>query len=44
MTSKARLPAYIATTEKNPNPFVWTATAKTIQAKLMLNHPSKSVH
>ena len=35
---------YIAATNRNPKPFVWTATAKTIQAKLRLNHPSESVH
>ena len=35
---------YIAATNRNPKPFVWTATAKTIQAKLTLNHPSESVH
>ena len=34
---------YIAVTNRNPKPFVWTATAKTIQAKLTLNHPSESV-
>ena len=32
---------YIAATNRNPTPFVWTATAKTIQAKLTLNHPSE---
>ena len=31
---------YIAATNRNPKPFVWKATAKTIQAKLTLNHPS----
>ena len=35
---------YIAATNSNPKPFVWTATAKIIQAKLTLNHPSHSVH
>jgi transposase len=35
---------YNAATNRNPKPFVWTATAKTIQAKLTLNHPSESVH
>ena len=30
---------YIAATNRNPKPFVWTATAKTIQAKLTLKHP-----
>ena len=35
---------YIAATNKNPKPFVWTATAKAIRAKLTLNHPSESVH
>jgi len=35
---------YIAATNRNPKPFVWTATTKTIQAKLTLNHPSESVH
>ena len=35
---------YIAATNSNPKPFVWTATAKIIQAKLTLNHPSGSVH
>ena len=35
---------YIAATNRNPKPFVWTATAKTIHAKLTLNHPSESVH
>ena len=35
---------YIAATNRNPKPFVWTATAKIIQAKLTLNHPSESVH
>ena len=35
---------YIAATNRNPKPFVWTATAKTIQAKLTLNHPSELVH
>src|ERR1700729_2940800 len=34
---------YIAAINRNPNPFVWTATAKTIQAKLTLNHPSQSL-
>ena len=33
---------YIAATNRNPKPFVWTATAKIIQAKLTLNHPSES--
>ena len=33
---------YIAAPNRNPKPFVWTATAKTIQAKLTLNHPSES--
>jgi hypothetical protein len=32
---------YIAATNRNPKPFVWTATAKTIQAKLTLNRPAK---
>ena len=32
---------YIAATNSNPKPFVWTATAKIIQAKLTLNHPSE---
>ena len=31
---------YIAATNRNPKPFVWTATAK-FQAKLTLNHPSE---
>ena len=35
---------YIAATNRNPKPFLWTATTKTIQAKLTLNHPSESVH
>jgi hypothetical protein len=35
---------YIAAANRNPKPFVWTATAKTIQPKLTLNHPSESVH
>jgi hypothetical protein len=35
---------YIAATNRNPKPFVWTATAKTIQASLTLNHPSDAVH
>ena len=35
---------YIAATNRNPKPLVWTATAKIIQAKLTLNHPSESVH
>ena len=35
---------YIAATNRNPKPFVWTATAKTIQAKLTLNHPSESLN
>ena len=35
---------YIAATNRHPKPFVCTATAKTIQAKLKLNHPSESVH
>jgi hypothetical protein len=30
---------YIAATNRNPKPFVWAAIAKTIQAKLTLNHP-----
>ena len=34
---------YIAATNRHPKPFVCTATAKTIQAKLKLNHPSESV-
>jgi transposase len=35
---------YIAMTNRNPKPFVWTATAKAITTKLALNHPSESVH
>ncbi len=35
---------YIAATNMDPKPFVWTATAKAISAKLALNHPSESVH
>jgi len=35
---------YIAATNRNPKPFVWTATAKTIQAKLRLDHLSESAH
>ena len=35
---------YIAATNKNPKPFVWTATAKAIRTKLALNHPFESVH
>ncbi len=35
---------YIAATNRNPKPFVWTATAKAIATKLALNHPSESVH
>jgi transposase len=35
---------YIAATNRNPKPFVWTATAKAIRTKLALNHPSESVH
>ena len=35
---------YIAAANRNPKPFVWTATAKTIKAKLALHHPSESVH
>ena len=35
---------YITATNRNPRPFVWTATAKAIRTKLALNHPSESVH
>jgi hypothetical protein len=37
---------YIAATNRNPKPFVWTgtATAKAIRTKLALNHPFESVH
>jgi transposase len=35
---------YITATNRNPKPFVWTATAETISNKLALNHPSESVH
>jgi transposase len=35
---------YIADTNNDPKPFVWTATAKTIKAKLGLNPLSESVH
>ena len=34
---------HIAATNRNPKPFVWTATAKAISTKLALNHPSESV-
>ena len=40
---ESAITCYIAAINRNPNPFVWTATAKTIQAKLTLNHPSESV-
>ena len=43
MTLESPITCYIAAINRNPNPFVWTATAKTIQAKLTLNHPSESV-
>ena len=35
---------YIAATNRDPKPFIWTATAKAITTKLALNHPSESVH
>ncbi|WP_413771037.1 hypothetical protein [Lichenihabitans sp. PAMC28606] len=35
---------YIAATNKDPKPFVWTATANAIKTKVALNHPSESVH
>ena len=44
MTSESAIIRYIAATNRNPKPFLWTATTKTIQAKLTLNHPSESVH
>ena len=34
----------IAATNRDPKPFVWTATAKAIRTKLAPNHPSESVH
>ena len=43
MTLESPITCYIAAINRNPNPFVWTATAKTIQAKLTLNHPSQSL-
>ena len=41
---EAAIARYIAATNKDPKPFVWTATAKAIKTKLALNHPSESVH
>ena len=41
MTSKSAITRYITATNEKPKPFVWKATAKTIQAKLTLNHPSR---
>ena len=35
---------YIATSNRTPKPFVWTATARAIRTKLGLHHPSESVH
>ena len=41
---KTAISRYIAATNRDPRPFVWTATAKAISTKLALNHPSESVH
>jgi transposase len=41
---EAAIARYIAATNRNPKPFVWTATANAIRTKLTLNHPSESVH
>ena len=35
---------YIAATNRDPKPLVWTATAKAIRTKLALNHLSESMH
>jgi hypothetical protein len=35
---------YIAASNRNPKPFVWTTTAKAIKTKLGLCHPSESAH
>ena len=41
---EAAITRYVAATNRNPKPFVWTATANAIRTKLALNHPSESVH
>ena len=41
---EAAITRYIAAVNRNPKPFVWTATAKAIRAKLAMNLPSESVH
>ena len=41
---EAAITRYIADMNRNPKPFVWTATAKAIRAKLAMNLPSESVH
>ena len=41
---EAAITRYIAATNKEPKPFVWTATAKAIRTRLALSHPSVSVH
>ena len=41
---EAAITRYVAATNRNPKPFVWTATAKAIRTKLGMNHPCESVH
>ncbi len=40
----ATIDRYIESANQEPKPFVWTATAPNIKAKLKMNHPSDSVH
>jgi hypothetical protein len=40
----ATIERYIESANGDPEPFVWTATAASIKAKLKLNHPSDSMH
>ena len=35
---------YVASANDDPKPFVWTASAATIMAKLRMDHSSKSQH
>ena len=40
----ATIDRYIESANDNPKPFVWTATAASIKAKLKLSYPSDSMH
>jgi len=40
----ATIHRYIANANDDPRPFMWTASAVSIMAKLKMNHPNESEH